>query len=312
MHILLIIVILLVVTIVAAYILLPEQVAALALAAERRRCGLSSRRTTIPGFGIAYLDGGDAGDPREPLLLIHGIGADKDHFTRTAGVLRHRFRVIAPDLPGFGHSDKPADGHYGIQDQVENVHRFAQQLGLEQFHLGGNSMGGWIAAHYAARYPEMVKSLWLLAPAGVEGAQDSDMMRRVESGKPPPLFARTPAEFDEVLAYVVSRKPFIPGVLRRSLARQAVANCTLHTRIFRQLMEDREALEPVAMRIIAPTLVVWGAQDRVLDPHGAQVLKQVLPDAESIVMSGIGHLPMMESVSGTARDYLDFVSRHCK
>lgn len=311
MSIALIVIAAIIVIAVAASYLTPGPIAALALAAERRRCGLRTCRTTIPGYGIAYLDGGRDDDRREVLVLIHGIGADKDHFTRSAGVLRQRFRVIALDLPGFGDSDKPADGRYAIRDQVEHVYRFLQQLRLSTVHLGGNSMGGWIAAQFAATHADLVQSLWLLAPAGVEGAQDSDMMRRVEAGDPPPLFARTPAEFDAVLAYVVSKKPFVPGVLRRALARQAALNYALHTRIFNLLRDDPEPLEPVAHRITAPTLVVWGAEDRVLDPRGAPILAQAISGAEYIVMPGIGHLPMMESVNGTARDYLEFVARRC-
>lgn len=307
----LIVVLLLATAATAAWFLLPVQVAALALAAERRRCGLHLRHLRIPDYDIAYLDGGATDDARETLVLLHGIGADKDHFTRSAGVLRQRFRVIAPDLPGFGDSSKPADGRYGIHDQVEHVLRFLKQLGLEKVHLGGNSMGGCIAAHLAAAHPQLVDSLWLLAPAGVVGAQDSDMMRRLNGGELPPLFAHTPADFDAVLAYVVHRKPFVPGVLLRVLGRRAAANYVLHLRIFGQLFEGGHALESVASRITAPTLVVWGAEDRVLDSSGAAVLRDAIAGAEAIVMPGIGHLPMMESVNGSARAWLDFVARRC-
>lgn len=301
----------LVVIAVATYWLMPERIVHVLLALARRGCGLHDKRTVIPGCGIVYLDGEQPDDTREPLLLLHGIGADKDHFTRSAGILRERFRVIIPDLPGFGESDRPGDDCYGIFEQVENLRGFLGQLGLKQVHLGGNSMGGWVAAHFAAKYPEQVRSLWLLAPAGVESAQDSDMMRRVEAGESPPLFARTPREFNAVLAYVVNRKPTMPGVMRRVLARRAANDCALHTRIFNRLLVDRPALEPVLPRITMPTLVVWGAKDCVLDPAGAAILQQGLPDAEAIVMPDIGHLPMMEAVGKTARDYLDFISRHC-
>lgn len=144
----------------------PEQATRWGMALERSQSKLEERTLKIPGFEIAYLEGGSG----EPLVLVHGIGADKDNFTRAARWLTPHYRVIAIDLPGFGQSSKPEQADYGIPAQVERLDEIMQALKLPRAHFGGSSMGGWIIASYAAKYPDKAASLWLLGAAGTDGA----------------------------------------------------------------------------------------------------------------------------------------------
>ncbi len=153
----------------------PYTSARMGLALEQRRAGLEEATARIPGFEMPYLHGG-AG---EPLLLVHGFGADKNNFTRVARLLTPHYRVVIPDLPGFGEASKPADASYAIADQVERLRQFAQGLGLKRVHLGGSSMGGFIATLWAAKYPHEVASLWLLAPGGT-AAEMRQVMKNLE------------------------------------------------------------------------------------------------------------------------------------
>jgi alpha/beta hydrolase fold. len=132
------------------------------------------------------------------------------------------------------------------------------------------------------------------------------MLERVAAGRPVPLFARSQREFNAVLDFVFARRPWIPGVARRHLARRATEHYALHNRIFADLFRDRPALEPVAPRILAPTLVIWGDRDRVLHPAGADVLERLLPRARAVRLPGIGHLPMLESPRRCAQLWLEF------
>ncbi|MDE2148986.1 MAG: alpha/beta hydrolase, partial [Gammaproteobacteria bacterium] len=159
------------------------------------------------------------------------------------------------------------------------------------------------------RYQRRVITLWLLAPAGAAGAAPSDMMQRIEAGEAPPLFARSHEQFIQVLGYVTAKPPFIPGAVRDLLADRAIADHDLHTRIFDELWRERPALEPVADRIQAPTLIVWGEADRVLHPSGAKILEKALPTAEANVLPGIGHLPQLEAPGECAELFRSFVSR---
>ncbi len=289
----------------AVFFFFPREVAEFAANAERRSAHLERRELDIPGYHIVYLDTTDSRGP--PLLLLHGVGADKDNWTRVAKYLAPRYRIIAVDLPGFGESDKPMAESYCIEDQVANVQAIVEALKLDRFDLGGNSMGGWIAARYAASHAPQVSSLWLIDPAGVSSAKPSEMVQRIKAGQPVPLFASTPDQFRDVLRFVFVRPPYIPGAVVKVLAERQARNYDLNLKIFRQLREDSTPLETtLATPLTIPTLITWGDRDRVLDVSGAEILHKLLPHSQVVIEHDVGHLPMIESPQATAQDYLAF------
>ena len=170
-----------------ASIVAPEAFTALGLLLERRRSGLRTRHAMVDGFDIPYLEGGTG----EVLLLIHGFGGDKDNFTRIARFLTPHYHVLIPDLPGFGDASRDPAASYGMADQVARVHGLLTQLGIARCHIGGNSMGGFIAAQFAVPYGHMVQSLWLLDPAGTAASHSSPTMLHYQAtGENPLLVAR--------------------------------------------------------------------------------------------------------------------------
>lgn len=280
----------------------PHGTAKFVVSLERKGADLREKTVEIPGFKIHYLEGGSG----EPLLMIHGFGANKDNWTRIARYLTPHYRVIAPDLPGFGESSKPADAGYRYDDQLPRIQAFAEALGLKRYHVAGNSMGGYFAAGLAQRYPESVASAWLLAPGGVQGGQPSEMMQRIAAGEDVPLLAQTPAQFDRILDFVFADPPYLPGFYRGVLAEQAIAAYPLNKQIFHQIRFESPALEKEIAGLNTPLLISWGELDRVLHVSGAQVLDQVLPNATVIRMPEIGHLPMVEAPRQAAKDYLEW------
>lgn len=280
----------------------PQGTAQFAVNLERKGAGLEAKSIQVDGFTMHYLEGGSG----EPLLLIHGFGANKDNWTRIGRYLTPHYRVIAPDLPGFGDSSKPTDVKYRYTDQLPRIQAFAQALGLQQFHVAGNSMGGYFAAGLAKHYPESILSAWLLAPGGVHGGEPSDMMRRIAAGERVPLLAQTPEEFDQILAFVFADPPYLPGFYRGVLAQRAIEAYPLNQKIFHQIRFESPALEQEVAGLQTPMLISWGELDRVLHVSGAQVLDQVLPNAQVIRMPGIGHLPMVEAPRQSAQDYLEW------
>ncbi|MFP5357666.1 MAG: alpha/beta fold hydrolase [Gammaproteobacteria bacterium] len=283
----------------------PEQTAARLIALERAGAQLSPGRTQIPGFEIAYLEGGSG----EPLVLVHGFGANKDNFIRVAKALTTHYRVIAIDLPGFGESSAPADVSYDIQSQAERLAQILTALELPRAHLGGSSMGGWIVAAHGVLYPERTQSLWLLAPAGSATAKLSEVRQKYVDTGEIELVARTPEEYQRVLDVVFAQPPFIPGVVRKVMAEKAASRHEHYARIFRSLGEDPFYLEPRVQGLQIPTLIVWGDQDRVLDVSAGPILQALMPQSQLIVMPGIGHLPMIEAAVPAAADYLRFRAR---
>ena len=269
--------------------------------AMRAQAGLDLKEIRLPdGLRYVYLEGGQGA----PLMLLHGFGANKDNFARVAGLLTKRYRVIIPDLIGFGESSHPADADYSPPAQAGRLRSFTHALGLTGLHIGGNSMGGHIAMTYAALYPGEVKSLWLLDPGGVWSAPRSMVRTAVETTGKNPLMVRTEEDFATLLQWVMNKPPFVPRPILNVLARERIANYALEERILREITAD--SVEPRVTGLAVPALIVWGSEDRIIHPESAKILNRLMPCSRVILMPKTGHLPMFENPRQSARDYLTF------
>jgi pimeloyl-ACP methyl ester carboxylesterase len=280
----------------------------------RAEAGLDEGRLTLPdGREVAYLDNGGDADGRPVLLAVHGIGAQKDHWPRLARLLAGRVRTVAPDLPGFGDSDRDPAADYSMTAQAEAVVAIADALGLDRVHLAGSSMGGRIAAEVAATRPDRLLSLWLLAPAGAEGERPSEMIETLLEGGDVPLFSRTAQEYRDSVAFTMSQPPEIPKPALRVLAAESARGYDLNLQIFRAMAEELDArptTEALLDGLAVPTLVTWGEEDRVLHPSGARTIAERVPDVTVRTHPEIGHIPMLEVPDAPARDFLDFLDAH--
>jgi pimeloyl-ACP methyl ester carboxylesterase len=275
-----------------------------ALALERKRNGLTLKSQTAAGFTMPYLEGGRG----DVLVLIHGFAGDKDNFTRMAGHLVSHFRVIVPDLPGFGDATRDPAASYRMEDQVARLHVFIRTLGIERMVLGGNSMGGFIASEYAARHPEQVRAVWLLDAAGTEAAHNTPMLQEYLASGEFPLLIRDLSGADRLIRATMSRPPYFPGFLKRVLAQRGIDDYALHSEILKDLAINSPMLESQYKDLPTPALIVWGAEDRLLNPAAVQTQRTVFPASQCIVMAGIGHVPMLEAPGKTAQDFLKFAA----
>jgi len=274
---------------------------------ERDAARLTRKEVILQdGMHYVYLEGGQG----EPLILLHGFAADKDHFVRIARFLTPHYHVIIPDLPGFGESSPPAgidlSAHvdYTARAQAERVRALAQALDLKSVHLGGNSMGGQIALAYAAAHPKEVDSLWLLSPAGIWSAPQSELAKIVEGNQRNILLIKNVDDFYHAFNFVMSRPPFVPRPILNVMAQNSIKNEKLSEQIFTQITHD--SLEPRIAGMKTPALIVWGDQDRVINHLTAEVLYRLMPNSRVIIMNGIGHIPMLEKPEQCAEDYLYF------
>lgn len=282
----------------------PATAARIGIGLDRRLSGLRRHVLQVGSVSMPYLEGGSGA----VIVLVHGFGADKDNFNRVARYLTRSYRVLIPDLPGFGEASRDAGASYAIGDQVGNLRAFLQQLGIERAHLGGHSMGGFVVAEYAARYPAAVASLWLLDAGGTAAAFNNPLFRHYLATGEMPLILQSPADIDAVLRACTVRRPLIPGSVLRLLGERGAADFALHTRIMQQITQA-PFLEARLTAIGTPALIVWGEQDAVLDPSGAAALKAIMPNSEVVMMPGIGHLPMLEAPRKSAQTYLAFLRR---
>ena len=293
------------VAVLACIHFVPETALHLAVGVDRQRSGLVRKEIELPGgMHWVYLEGGHG----EPLILLHGFGADKDNFTRAARFLTPHFRVIVPDLIGFGESAHPQDADYSPTAQAERVRALAQALGITNVQIGGNSMGGQIALTYAALHPTEVTSLWLLDAAGVWTAPESELQKIYRESGRNPLMAKSEAEYAGIFALVMSDPPFVPRPLLNVMARERIQNFTLETRIFNQIRTD--SIEGRISGLTVPALIVWGERDRAINVATADILHRLLPNSQVVIMPGVGHLPMLERPRQSAEAYLRFRASH--
>jgi pimeloyl-ACP methyl ester carboxylesterase len=272
-----------------------------AIRAQRAKAGLEERTVNIDGHEVVYLDGGDG----EPLILLHGFGANKDNWSQIAPLLSPYFRLIIPDLPGFGDSTRDDDARYGADEQLARLESFIAALDLGPVHLGGNSMGGYLVGLYAARHPSAVKSQWLLAPAGVAAATASEYFESVERGENP-LLVNGMSDFRRLMALCFTRVPYLPHAFRRCLCERNVAERKFNEKIFAEMFTDPLALEQELEGSPVKTQILWGDNDRILHRSGARILGEVINGAQTLVMKRMGHCPMLERPRETADHYLRF------
>lgn len=286
----------------------PSTLLATAQYVESARARLSANSLQVDDLDIAYYEGGP--EKAQTILLIHGFGADKSNWPRFARFLTQDYHVIAVDLPGFGDSSKPANISYDVGTQAERLADFMREQGIGRFHVVGNSMGGHIAALLAARHPQEVLSVGLFDNAGVMAPHQSELFERLLKGGDNPLVLRRVEDFPALLDFVFVQKPPLPSRLRDYLAERSLERSAFNGMVFQQLRERYIPLEPELPKITAPTLLLWGDRDRVLDVSSIDVMKPLLKKPSVAILRDCGHVPMIERPEETARLYLDFLKQN--
>jgi len=285
-----------------------SKLAMMLIGLERLSAGFKRKSVQVGDHQIAYSEGGKDKPGQDPVVLVHGFGASSDNWNRMAGRLTKKYRVIAPDLPGWGQSTRIDSTSYAYPQQVERLHEFLGALGLRRVHLIGHSMGGFISSAYAARYPEEVITLSLLAPHGVTEPQPSELALAVAAGDNW-LVAKNVPEFDRLLNNVFAKRPYLPKSVLKLFAAYAIRGSAKSARIFAEMQSNDPALEERLPLIQAPTLIIWGDQDRVLHVSGAEVFHKGIKGSELLLQPGIGHMPLIESARECANAWLKFVEK---
>jgi pimeloyl-ACP methyl ester carboxylesterase len=198
-----------------------------------------------------------------------------------------------------------------VKEQMERVRALVHQLGIGPIHITGHSMGGWIAGAYSAFHPEQVLSMCLLSPAGVTSAVPSELLVAIANGQRPlPIFARNLDEVRNLLSFVTTKPPFIPGVLLHQAAREQREHYERNNDVAQQILAGPGLDEILTTHVTrVPTLIVWGARDRAVDASGGLILQRLLPCSELRILPEVGHVPALEAPSEVLAEYLTFRRR---
>ena len=272
---------------------------------ESRLRGFRTRTADVAGWPMAFYEGGDPGRPT--VVLLHGFSGDRDLWVRFAGHLLPDYHVLIPDLAGHGSTGYRPGADYSAPAQAARVEMLLDALGIDAVHIAGNSMGGFVSAHFAAAHPQRTLSLGLCNASGVLAPHTSALDRMLADGHNPFLLT-DPAQFDGFYAMTMAKPPYVPRMVRDAKARGYVDRHDALAEIFVG-QHDRNMLDARLDTITAPALVLWGTEDPLVDVSAAEVWTAGLPDASQITYEGIGHMPMVEIPARSAADYLAFLRR---
>ena len=287
---------------IVIYYVFPEVLFNISISSLRDRAGRSKESLQVDDHKVVFLEGGKG----DTILLIHGFTADKDNWTRFSQFITPKYRVVAIDLPGFGESSKIESESYGIPSQVRRLESIVKALGLESFHIAGNSMGGSIAGKYTVEYPQKVLSQTLLNTGGVFSCEKSEFRKLLDKGENP-LLLESAEDFERNLNFVFEKPPAIPGSIKRYLAKQAIANKSFNSKVFNDILKEGSLLESELHKIRTKTLIVWGDKDKLIHVSCVDVLLKGIKGSRAVIIKNCGHLPMIERAEETAGHYLDFL-----
>ena len=261
------------------------------------------RDVDVAGIRLFLRDVGLRSAP--PVVLLHGFGASLQSWDGWAQQLAATHRVICFDLPGFGLTGRDPSGRYSVERGLEVLLALLVRLGLERIDLVGHSLGGHYAWAFAARYPQRVRRLVLVAPDGF------DDTKFVTSHLPAlaPLIRHVMPKFliwvDLAVCYgapgrltgaIVTRYSDMlraPGVRAALLARWSQI----------RYVDPRPGLA----RVRTPTLIVWGTRDRILPPSQAQRYAALVAGSSIRWIEGVGHLPQEEAPLESAAPVVEFL-----
>lgn len=279
------------------------------------RGGMTTFARGPAGQSIHYRDQGCRTCPA--MLLLHGSNASLHTWEPLVARLGKDYRIVTLDLPGHGLTGSTPDGDYSPAGMMAAVDVVAAELTLDRFILGGNSMGGAISWQYALAQPGRVDALLLLNAGGMpprsgERAAASNIGFRI---------MRNPV--GRWLARQITPRALVASSLEQSVSNRAVVTEAAVDRYWELLRfpGNREATARRATlprdfaaaarigQIGAPTLVLFGAEDRIINPSAAQTFGERIKGATVVLLPGIGHLPMEEAPDATAAAIRDFLAK---
>jgi pimeloyl-ACP methyl ester carboxylesterase len=275
-----------------------------------------ARRVLIDGAMLQVRDTPPTAAGAEPAVYVHGLGGSSQNFTDLAALLADRFDGQAVDLPGFGYSDPSRS--YSIRAFASRIIAFLEHEDRGPVHLVGNSLGGAISVRVAALRPDLVRTLTLISPA-----MPFLDPRRTAQGPVLPLLALPRA--DRLFAWGMARmsvEEMAEQVLaacfgdtsRVSEQRRAEATEEIKLRytvahypkaylgtlrglvssFLRAYLPGSDSQWRLAARITAPTLVIGGLGDKLVDPRVPVTVARAIPDSRLLILPGVGHVAQME------------------
>ncbi len=233
----------------------------------------------------------------EPVLILHGAGG-AGLWNPYYEALSKRFHLIVPDHPGFGTSDRP-DWLETMDDMLYHYIDLLELLGIPRLKVAGTSLGGWMAAELAVAHPHVVERMVVIDPAGL----------KIPGMFLPDLFSMTEEEHTRIIFHdqELATKQ-IPVTPSSEATLQRIKNLTTFARLSWNPYLYNPRLLRRLHRVKAPTLVVWGREDRLIPIENSKLWLEGIPHARLETIEECGHVPHRERPDELTRIVADFLS----
>lgn len=279
---------------------------------ERAWAGLTSKTIRVGDVVWSYSEGGQLGKPT--LLLIHGMSSSRDTWNTVARALTQNYHVIIPDLPGSGATQTPKDFATTLPNLTEQLRRFVETTHIQNnLHVAGHSVGGSVAMLYASQYNFDTKSLFLISAGGVfKNNQTSYLSNPIYLKQ---LVISQPGDLNFVMNKVMYSPPFVPSLIKKQQEQLFISQSSDTNNLIGHLLDLNKlytvnSFATMLKNIEAPTLILWGKQDPIVNVEVATDLKTTLKHAEQpIILDRVGHLPIIEAPERVAESYLAFLNK---
>jgi len=262
--------------------------------------GIKQRTIILNGLKIRYLEAGKKGPH---LVFLHGLGGSSLTWSFNITVLRKKFHIIAPDLLGFGRSDKPLIS-YRVSLITDYLYEFFSDIDISNLILVGSSLGGWVAAHFTLTYPDMVEKLILVDSAGYAlehsiSDRERSLINAVTLNDAKAFFKQlfynsqlvNESELKTRLKYKLkSNEPYVIDQILDSIEKK------------------QDVLDYRLSGIKIPTLIIWGKEDQVVPFDHALRFHQEISGSKLVGFDQCGHVPQAEKAESFNKEVLQFLS----
>lgn len=241
---------------------------------------MKSERLIINENEINFIHQGQG----SPFLILHGWGGSSLSWERVISILKEKFSVFCLDFPGFGKSPPP-NKVLSLEDFAFLVNNFVEKVGIDNFYLLGHSFGGRVAIKYTILFPQKIKSLILVSPAGL-------------------FYKKSPFKRSVVFCSKIGKRLFSRGFLRN--LREKLENYFYFffaskdyfkaKGIMREIMKKviEEDLSSYLPRIKTKTLILWGKEDKILPVSLAKEFNSKIQNSKLLILEKVGHSPHLE------------------
>ena len=262
----------------------------------------------LGGMEVRYRDEGEG----PAVVLLHGVCASLETWDGWTEKMKENYRVIRIDIPGFGLTGPAPDkSQYKIENSVEFLDEFVSHLGIDEFYLVGNSLGGYISWNYSLKYPHKVKKMILIDSVGYP--QKMPRMLRYASN---PLVRSTSRKmmprsmlYKSVKQVYGDKSKVTPKVQERYFDfAMREGNKGSYVDIFVEFRDNEDVdISKGISKIKVPVMVMWGTKDEWIPFEAFEKFKKDLPSAQYVAYEGVGHIPMEEIPEESVRDAMGFL-----